>query len=81
METPEGKVPAADESLARLRWSAQLHKEVIFEQEEDNFKATNMWSNSQKSEEYEFKAIQKTGNSSEESSCQSKESIEDLYTP
>lgn len=30
----------------RLRSSSQIHREVILEREEDNFKATNAWSNS-----------------------------------
>ena len=54
--TPEGKVPVPEQSLGRLRSSSQLLEEVILEQEEDNFKATNMWSNSEKSEEFEFEA-------------------------
>ena len=73
--------PSAEKVIPRLRSSSQLLKEVIIEQEEDNFKPTNMWSNSEKSEEYEFEAVQQIENTSEGSSCQSRLSINDLTTP
>ena len=38
--------PAAEESIVRLRSSSQLLREVIIEQEEDNFKPTKNWSDS-----------------------------------
>ena len=79
--TPDGKVSVAEESIARLRSSSQLLEEVILEQDEDNLKPTNIWSNSEKSEEYEFEATQNIENTSEGSSGESRHSINDLCTP